>query len=155
MIKKTGALLSISVFSILVYADNVPNDISLMAKGIIKNAKEIERIDRQVKMIAKERRGAECTKTQSEKNDIVEKSKNAKVVVVNVKNYAHFREKPGQNIQIYLPLGTNLYIERCNEVKECEDCKDKVKKITWCYSPDFGGGYIAKNLLQFKNGASQ
>lgn len=155
MIRKTAALLAIPVFTILVYADNVPNDVSLMAKGIIKNAKEIERIDKQVKMIVKEQRGAECTKIKSDKNSTARKSKNAKVVVVNVKKYAHFREKPGQNIQIYLPLGTNLYIERCNEVRECEDCINRTKKITWCYSPDFGGGYIAKNLLRFTNGASQ
>lgn len=146
---RTTALLSFLTFTMAVHA----NDASLMAKGIIKNAKEIERIDKQVNMIVKEQTKVECTKTQSEKNDIVEKSKNAKVV--KVQQYAHFREKVGQNIQIYLPLGTNLYIENCNEVKECEDCRDRVKKIAWCYSPDFGGGYIAKNLIQFEKGPSQ
>ena len=149
---KTTALLSFLTLTIAVYANDALSDASLMAKGIIKNAKEIERIDKQVNMIVKEQTRVECTKTKSEKNDIVkQKSKNAKVV--KVQQYAHFREKAGQNIQIYLPLGTNLYIERCEEVKECEDCKNKVKKIIWCYSPDFGGGYIAKNLFQFKNGA--
>lgn len=148
---KTTALLSFLTLTMAVYANDALSDASLMAKGIIKNAKEIERIDKRVNTIVKEQTRVECTKTQNEKNDIVEKSKNAKVV--KVQQYAHFREKAGQNIQIYLPLETNLYIERCDEVKECEDCKDKVKKITWCYSPDFGGGYIAKNLLQFKNGA--
>ena len=62
------------------------------------------------------------------------------VKIVNVDKYAHFRSAPFGKIIKHLSVGTHLVLENCNT---------KESGFTWCYSKDFGGGYIAEKLLSW------
>lgn len=97
-------------------------DMTLVTEVLIQNSERIKSIEERMERLEKNMLHKSTTKNKP----------NAKVV--NVKEFANFRESPFGVIKTYIPLGTLIHIESCNSV--------------WCESTDFGGGYIAKSLLE-------
>lgn len=107
-----------------------PQDNEIIAQAIIKNNQEIVKLKNEIDHLK------EIVMSSKEvRNEYLYKMK-----VVNVNKYAHFRETPLGKIKQKLPIGTVLDIESCNTVEG---------GFTWCYSQDFGGGYISSKLVKW------
>jgi hypothetical protein len=124
----TLAASSILASSSLVASSEQPSDISLMAQVILKQQQEIEELKSQIKSFS--------TSIKTVDNSIAYEHE-----VINVQEWANYRKKPWGKIIKELPLGSKVNIIECSEL---------AGGLTWCKSPDHGGGYISSKLVSWK-----
>jgi hypothetical protein len=121
-------LLILSLFSSLVFGSSLQkNDIDLMAQVLLNQQVEIEKLKSEVEFL-------KSVLNLSEKKVSFEHK------VINVKEWANYRKRPWGKIIKELPLGSKINIEECNIYS---------KGLTWCKSPDLGGGYISSKLVSW------
>lgn len=106
------------------------SDINLIGEVVLKQQQEIDDLKKQIKKLS------EHLKISS--NSITYKHK-----IINVKQWANYRDKPWGKILKQLPPASKLNIEECSLYKD---------GLTWCKSPDFGGGYISSKLISWEKG---